>query len=118
MSQGALNAGAAELQSIVDELHPEAVEVIYCDTRVRNTRVFTDGEQLVLEARGRGGTRFNPVFEYINGQEEKPVCLIYFTDLDCSDQPEEPDYPVLWVTDEQTTTVGPFGETVRVTPWD
>jgi predicted metal-dependent peptidase len=110
-----LNAFAQELTAIVQEARPERVSVIYCDASIQHTEEFTaDDPEIKLNAKGGGGTRFCPVFDHIAGQDQPPVCLLYFTDLDCYDRPEEPEYPVLWVTGLGVTKDGPFGRTVRV----
>ena len=46
--------------------------------------------------KGRGGTRFAPVFEYVDDHQLNPDCVIYFTDLECNDFGPDPGYPVLW----------------------
>jgi predicted metal-dependent peptidase len=115
ISQAVLDCFAAELTAIAQEARPELLKVIYCDTRVRHTEEFTaDDAEIKLSAHGGGGTLFQPVFHYLAKQEEPPVCLLYFTDLKCSDSPIEPDYPVLWVTGIDTTKVAPFGRTTKI----
>lgn len=116
MSQAVLSICLAVINDINQEMHPEAVHVIQCDTRIHSTETFTDDEEIKLTAKGRGGTKFAPVFEAIEEMEEAPACLIYLTDLENSDpgQFSEPAYPVLWVTTEATTLQGPFGQTLQV----
>jgi predicted metal-dependent peptidase len=67
---------------------------------------------LRLSASGGGGTDFCPPFELIEKEGEVPACLIYFTDLQCNRYPEEPGYPVLWVTAKEPQSPPPFGEVV------
>ena len=71
-----------------------------------------DGSNLPgeIEVSGRGGTRYSPVFELL--RQDPPSCLIYLTDLYCSDYPTlPPEYPVLWMnTEDVTKTPPPFGE--------
>jgi predicted metal-dependent peptidase len=109
---------ARELTTILHETRPESVDVIYCDTRVAGTESFSpDDPEVILNARGGGGTLFQPVFDHIAEQDNSPACLIYLTDLEGPDA-TEPDYPVLWVVPESSTLTGPFGETVRLSAWD
>ena len=103
-----------ELNAIVNEAHADGVTVLYCDSKVQRTEEFGQDEEIVLNATGRGGTAFTPVFEAVEKWETAPVCLIYFTDLDAYDTPTEPEYPVLWVTDMSVTKSGLFGQTVRI----
>jgi predicted metal-dependent peptidase len=64
-----------------------------------------------LQFKGGGGTAFKPVMEWIDNNNVQPSALIYFTDLECSEFPEEPNYPVLWATDNLKLKA-PYGETV------
>src|ERR1035438_1690251 len=70
------------------EARPERLQVVYCDTRVRSSEVFTpDDGAVTLHAKGGGGTRFQPVFDMVNQQtaeQDAPKALLYFTDLVCS----------------------------------
>lgn len=109
-----LAAFCTELNSIVGEAKPDRVSVIYCDSKVHRTDEFGQDEPITMHAVGRGGTAFSPVFESISKWDSPPVCLIFFTDLDSSDTPSEPEYPVLWATSECVTGNGPFGRTVRI----
>ena len=110
-----LAAFGKELTAIAHEANPEAITVLYCDSKIQHTETFAADDEIILHAHGGGGTCFTPVFEAVNAWEEPPAALIYFTDLDCYDRPTAPDYPVLWCTDLSVTKDGPFGETVRVT---
>lgn len=111
---------AQEITAILHESRPEAVDVYYCDVRVTDVETFTpDDAEVTITPKGGGGTKFQPVFDYIeqrvqNGEIEPPACVIYLTDLENSDTVTEPDYPVLWVTSEATRKDGRFGETVRI----
>lgn len=74
--------------------------VVYCDTQIYNPKEFQAEEDIVFNPRGGGGTRFTPVFEYVEDHllEKNIVGLVYFTDLECNDYPGyEPQYPVLWL---------------------
>jgi predicted metal-dependent peptidase len=105
---------ARELTQILHEERPEAIDVIYCDFAVQHVESFSpDDPEIVLSAHGGGGTLFQPVFDHVAAQGDALAALIYFTDLD-GPAPQEPEYPVLWVTTEATALNGPFGETVRV----
>lgn len=91
-----------------------SLHVIYCDSSVKHTEDFTRDEMpITLNAKGGGGTRFSPVFEHIEKQEEQPICLVYLTDMDCSDWGKEPEYPVLWIQTKGRKKEAPFGETIR-----
>jgi len=105
---------ARELTQILHEARPEAIDVIYCDFRVTRVESFSpDDSEITLGAHGGGGTAFQPVFDHFAAQGDAPAALIYFTDLE-GPKPQQPEYPVLWVTTEASALSGPFGETVRV----
>ena len=87
-----------ELLTISEDLLPEAVTVAQCDAQMQQVDRY-EGDDLPpeLKIQGRGGTRFTPVFDWAE-QEDRPSCLIFCTDLQCSDYPKQaPDYPVLWL---------------------
>ena len=104
---------AAEISAISEEAQPEAIYVVYCDAAVQSVQEFRASEPVRLEPKGGGGTDFRPAFEWLAENDIAPGCLVYLTDLCCDSFPEEPDYPVLWVTESRRTA--PFGETVRIT---
>jgi predicted metal-dependent peptidase len=108
---------AAELTQILHEARPEGIDVIYCDVAVKHAEsFFPDDPEIKLAAQGGGGTAFQPVFDHVATQNDTPAALIYFTDLD-GPAPQQPEYPVLWVTTEATNRDGFFGETVRLSKW-
>lgn len=115
ISSRQLEVFAAELNAIVNECRAELVTVMYADTQVNKTEAFTEGEEIALDAIGRGGTAFVPTFEEVAKWEQPPVAMLYFTDLDSYDEPQAPEYPVLWVTDLAVTREAPFGQVVRIT---
>jgi predicted metal-dependent peptidase len=102
----------SELRSIVSEVKPRTVHVIYCDYDVCGTAEFTPDDSIELVPHGGGGTRFAPVFEHVDQEALEPVALVYMTDLD-GPMPDAPAYPVLWASTHATRTA-PFGETVSL----
>lgn len=103
---------SAELRSIVDELRPAAVDVLYCDSQVRRRETFGPGEPVELRACGGGGTDFRPVFDALEQDDDAPACLVYLTDLYGRFPAEPPAFPVLWGA--TSPELAPFGETVRM----
>ncbi len=115
ISEELLECFAGELTAILHEARPEVVHVVYCDARVRASQEFyPEDPEVILEAHGRGGTMFGPVFRWVEESGIQPRALLYMTDLDSADEPEEPEYPVLWVTPLWIEQEGPFGATVRI----
>lgn len=110
-----------EMRSAVADVEPAAVTVIQCDTRVTEMETYHHTDMPVeLEAKGRGGTQFSPVFEAIREMDVQPACVIYFTDLGSSDFGEDPGIPVLWALQREAWGYGggsrevPFGEVIEL----
>lgn len=114
MNSNVLRQALADLNAIMDEFKPESVHVIECDTAVGWEGDFTPDDFPITNKTmtGRGGTAFAPVFERVAERQLEPACLIYFTDLDCSNFGPEPSYPVLWAATDPGGA--PFGEVIRV----
>ena len=114
ISNKLLQQFAAELEGIMADVMPECLDVVYCDTAVRGNDIFEYGSGPVkfTPYPGGGGTVFQPVFDHF--KDKPPACLIYFTDMDSSDTPEEPPYPTLFVAPAGSRRNAPFGEKVEV----
>lgn len=113
---GVLDQFAAELRSIIEDVKPAGVTVIYCDAKVERVDTFNEeGEPFDLKRfrpKGGGGTSFVPPFEYVAEQNITPAAMIYLTDLYGPAPETEPPFPVLWacVSDEPA----PWGELVKI----
>jgi len=108
---------ASEITSILQDFPKLEVDVVYCDAQVAHTEKFTfEDLPLTLTARGGGGTRFTPVFDWVKENDIHPKCLIYFSDMWCNDYPDEPpEYPTLWArTEKNDSYTAPFGEMIDV----
>ena len=105
-----LDAFAAEMRAISQDLQPERIEVIYFDSTVSHHDTFEAGNEPVIVGHGGGGTAFSPIFKFINNLPELPVACVVLTDLCCSDFGPAPDYPVLWCSTHAGTA--PFGSIV------
>jgi predicted metal-dependent peptidase len=101
-----------ETAGIIQQIRPERCILIQCDTYIRQIDEYTydtfpDNPKDLL-IKGRGGTNFQPPFDYLEKEGIIPSALVYFTDGECS-YPTPVDYPVLWaLTYEQEKP--PFGE--------
>jgi predicted metal-dependent peptidase len=104
---------AGEMQSIIDDMQPSSVDVLYCDAAVHRVDTFDRGEQIDMHPTGGGGTSFAPVWEhYNNDSHDVPVVLVYFTDMYGSFG-DAPDYPVIWAN-TSSVDVAPFGDIVPI----
>ena len=110
-----VNRACAEIFEIAREVKPERVYVIQCDTKVRDVIDFhSDEAPDEITISGRGGTSFQPVFDYIAEHGIDPDVLIYMTDLE-GPMPVEPPFPVIWaVENEGQAGDAPFGQSLVV----
>lgn len=104
---------ASELRSVIDDVRPKCVHVIYCDAKVHGMDTFYPDDVLTLKPKGGGGTAFAPALAHVDKiDDDEPVCAIYLTDLYGSFPKEPPRMPVLWAT--IGATAAPFGEIVEI----
>ena len=61
---------------------------------------------------GGGGTRFTPVFDWVQGRDRQPDLLVYFTDAEGEFPKQEPLYPVLWLVKGKSKI--PWGQRVQL----
>ena len=114
VSQDEYAALMSEAKAVCQDVDAEQVTVIYCDTQIAHVDEYDDPasiEQKDLGRYGGGGTDFDPPFRYVYENEIEVDSFIYLTDLECS-MPEEPDYPVLWVS--TTSRTADFGKTIHL----
>jgi len=128
IDQDELNIFTTEIISMAESCGLEKIRVCYCDTVVRknlndewwDVYELDQGDEIKLEARGGGGTKFEPPFNLFNDYSEDVQdvkAFVYFTDgYGMVDADVEPDVPVIWcVTDvSQYSENLPFGEVVYV----
>lgn len=62
--------------------------------------------------RGGGGTRFTPVFEWIERGQPHPDLLLYFTDAQGEFPAKPPPYPVIWLVKGRAGV--PWGERIQL----
>jgi predicted metal-dependent peptidase len=114
ISANELSVYTAAVLGILEETGPEVVALIQCDARVQRVDTIQPGESFDrIEVHGRGGTRFQPAFDWIAESGFGADAIVYATDLNCSDQPRDPGVPVIWLTPMHNRMM-PFGEIVPV----
>lgn len=118
ITQDQLDSDAAHTKHILSQYHPQEIIVIYCDDEIKKTEFYGPYDDFVLKAHGRGGTDFNPPFDWLKENNIKPDCLIYFTDLEGPSPQEDPGYPTLWGWHKSSygsyATKPVFGEVVEI----
>lgn len=109
ISDTQVNRFSTEIRSLFEELLPEKLHVLYFDTKVHRHDTFESGDTVNIRPKGGGGTRFSPVFRYIENTGTEPVAVVFLSDMECRDFGTAPSYPVLWVSTEKKS-YAPFGE--------
>ena len=117
VSKKELNQFATEIITVANDLEPEKLHVVWCDTQVKDPQIFEAGDlQDVSQLKpiGGGGTSFKPVFDYAEEKGIEPCCLVYLTDgYAGTSQLKDPGYPVLWALTEKNKSFNPkFGKTI------
>lgn len=102
-----------EIDSISQEMRPEKIIVVYCDSDVRGIEEFLADDPVSLSPKGGGGTDFRPVFKWVENEGITPACLVYLTDMLGNFPEYPPNYPVLW-GDTYGYKPAPWGEKVMV----
>ena len=113
VSDKELEIFTSETSHILLDTNPERVHFLQCDTQVCSDDEYTK-ENLPLKVtyKGRGGTMFSPVIDYINQHYPNVSALVYLTDLGSNDFGIEPNYPVLWVTTDLEDA--PYGQVIKI----
>jgi len=107
-----------EVSSILNTIANVKMTILDCDAAVQQEFTIEYGE--VFDPanktwKGRGGTAFQPVFDYIEKKIEKgvinaPEVLIYFTDgYGDNHSMRQPPYQVLWLCNGAEEDAFPFG---------
>ncbi len=111
----ALREFADEVNALKGQIHAR-VTLLACDEvlAAEGPWCFEAWERLEVPAAlaGGGGTRFTPVFEWVDARGARPDALVYFTDAQGEFPPREPAYPVLWVVKGSAPV--PWGERVQL----
>ena len=115
ISDDELTQFTTETSYILHELNPERVQFVQCDAEVNDVTEYTrESLPLKVTYKGRGGTSFYPVINYINEHHPNVAALVYLTDLEAcqEDFGDKPHYPVLWVTTQAEEA--PYGEVIKM----
>jgi len=107
-----------EVKAIADDVHPEAIELLYWDTEVAGHETYDIGNMGSLvestKPKGGGGTDPECVPVYMKNKQLKPECVIMLTDGYVGSWGVW-DVPVLWVVAGNEGATAPVGKTIHVT---
>jgi len=117
-----LNTFLSEVKSIVDDVHPDALDLIYWDGDVAAHEVYDMAtmSNLVSSTKpmGGGGTDPTCMMRYLKEKNIKPECIIQLTDGYISNWGDQWEAPILWVITESNYNsnkiVSPVGKTVHI----
>lgn len=101
----------AETKSILKGLKPDKVTFIQWDTRITKVddlKLPKDADRVRMK--GGGGTNVNPLMQW--AKDNKPVCLIIFTDGFFGRPHIDPRVPVIWVINGNPHFKAPFGKVI------
>ncbi|MFM7008065.1 MAG: DUF2201 family putative metallopeptidase [Betaproteobacteria bacterium] len=103
----------SEIKTIVEDVKPSKVHVIYWDTAVAGHQTFEDGQFAVqaLKVKGGGGTDGSVLFDYLRKENINPQAIVQFTDGYVGDWGRT-DVPTLWAVTSDLQA--PFGTTIKV----
>jgi predicted metal-dependent peptidase/intein/homing endonuclease len=103
----------SEMKSI-QSCYKGTMTVIECDADIQKTYKLNKYNKIDKNFKGRGGTSFKPVFEYIKDKKLKTDVLCFFTD-GYGDQNEckKPPYSTIWVTTTRDQKF-PFGHVISL----
>jgi len=103
----------SEIKTIIEDVKPSKVHVIYWDTEVAGHQTFEDGQFAVqdLKIKGGGGTDGSVLFDYLRDKNIRPQAIVQFTDGYVGDWGRS-DVPTLWAVTSDLKA--PFGTTIKV----
>lgn len=110
---GEMTRFVSEIKTIIEDVKPSKVHVIYWDTRVAGHQTFEDGQFAVqeLKIKGGGGTDGSVLFDYLRDKNINPQAIVQFTDGYVGDWGRS-DAPTLWAVTSDLKA--PFGTTIKV----
>ena len=95
---------AGEAKEIVESFNVRVV-MVYWDTGYKAMEIFEPSDVLdpgwKLDVKGRGGTNFKQCWNWLEDNKDDleidPEAIVFFSDLECSNYPEnEPEMPLIW----------------------
>ena len=105
----------AEIDALKSQVRAR-ITLLACDTELSADSPWRfepwDALKAPRQFVGGGGTRFAPVFDWVERQSARPDLLLYFTDAQGAFPPAEPGYPVIWLVKGKAKV--PWGQRVQL----
>jgi predicted metal-dependent peptidase len=110
---GEMTRFVSEIKTIIEDVKPSKVHVVYWDTEVAGHQIFEDGQFAVqdLKVKGGGGTDGSVLFDYLRTENINPQAIVQFTDGYVGDWGRT-DVPTLWAITSDLQA--PFGTSIRI----
>jgi predicted metal-dependent peptidase len=116
---GVLPRMLSEVKSIAETVKPEAVRLLYWDTKVCADERYEQAELATMidstQPKGGGGTMVECVPDHMRKERIAAQCAVVFTDGYLGGTWGDWPCPVLWVIVDNKTCRPPFGTVVHVT---
>lgn len=110
-----LQTFASELEEIHKSLQPTKLWVLDIDTKIHRVKEYGPLDKLDIQYFGRGGTEFDPLFDWVEQNNINPDAIVYLTDGYAQWPQERTQWPTLWcITNTEMTP--PWGEVLRLEP--
>ena len=110
-----MNEFLSEIDAIKGNMRAR-ITLLPCDASLAEGApwIFEPWEEINLPEtfKGGGGTDFNPVFEWLDDQDQNPDLLVYFTDCKGDFPKVLPSYPVIWLVKGKDQP--PWGQRVQL----
>lgn len=106
----------ADLQSLCEQVSPEEILVLYCDTRIRKQETFYQGDVPTLTRMSCGGTYLDGAFKEIPHLMPDVEGVVCFSDMEVSDNDlkADPGVPTLFVSTGRVSKTR-FGRVIKLT---
>lgn len=113
-----LSAFLSEVKAIAETVTPEAIRVLYWDTKVCGDEVYVGDEVQNLvkstKPKGGGGTMVECVPSYLQDNQIKAQCVIVLTDGYLGGSWGQWNHPVLWAILDNKNAVPDCGQAVHI----
>ena len=118
IDQRECDAFVAHMNTLRDEYPVEKITIVPFTHVIQQDQIIElePGDEVPSKFQVGGGTRFSPVFHWIDTQDMEPDGVIVFTDMGSCDYGDAPAYPVLWASSVPVYDYdrAPFGDIVEI----